>query len=140
MSKEIKVIKILFENCESVTVPFSSFTKFNEDNNEINFEMVEDYRSFRIGKQNDICYIYKIYSDGSKEKCSVYWCESDSCRNRYQVNNLSEWNGAVKVTISKKKYLEREIEKCESNIAANNERLKYLRKSLKVMEDENFDR
>ena len=103
MEKEIKEITFVLENCESITVPYQCFSNFEftiddmtkkhdryiktlncviNDNGSIEYGMTYDGNMTspikRLSECEDICWVYIIYNDKSKEEHYVNWCDDDN--------------------------------------------------------------
>ena len=125
MDKKIKEVLVVFENCESIIIPYKHFTKLDIKDGVVNLKLEECYHSFLMNR-NDIVWIDRIYEDGSKLDYCVSWCDDDDYTNYYQFNEFNHYLGSIEITISKNTYLEKEKAKCMKEVVKLKERLHYL--------------
>ena len=122
MDKQIKQIEFVFENCESVVIPYECFTSFKyeisqdkndtisyfdatiKDNGQLDYGCgFDSYQTpiQRIKEYNDITNIYIKYTDSSEEHFYVIW-SNDMQNNKNQTSKLIDFRT---IHIMIKKYI-----------------------------------
>ena len=87
MSKKIKEVEFLLENCESIIVPYECFKEFDDSNGEYNFT-IKDNGQIRYGTTfgnntttplqrlnlfDDITNMYLKYEDNAESPIRINW-------------------------------------------------------------------
>lgn len=121
MSKKIKEVKFLLENCESIIVPYECFKEFDDSNGEYNFTIKDngciDYgETFssnektplqRLNHYDDIVKIYVKYDDDTESIIRPDWYYENEWdnpqNNQYQKSELLSFN-ELHISISKNNY------------------------------------
>lgn len=127
---KIKEIEFIFENCQSVKYDYDKFKFFDSNNKEVHFRL-DNVNIHRLKEYQDISSIDITYENNSKKRVDVEW-EDNFNDNLYQYINYSDYNkGTIEITISKEKYLHKEIRETKCEINKLNEKLKNLNKQIK---------
>lgn len=121
MSKKIKEVEFLLENCESIIVPYECFKEFDDSNGEYNFT-IKDNGQIRYGTTfgnntttplqrlnlfDDITNMYLKYEDNAESPIRINWYYKNEWdnpqNNQYQKSELLSFN-ELHISISKNNY------------------------------------
>lgn len=134
INKEISKVLFIFENCESIEIPYSHFKELQLNTpNDIRFR-IEGYNFYgadRLAKYDDITKI-EIYNSFGEVINSISPEWEDECgENLFQMQiEIDYKKGIYDISISEKKYLENEIKAVSDSIEYNKKRLGYLNEKL----------